>query len=211
MCDEVLVYELSNDFKEYLNFTNRKLKNFYCRNCGKLMIDFNTIDQLKIDRYMYKNIILRKSKSLGWDTNIKFPRSKENMYLILPKRFDDQHILYRHTCWDCYLKNSWYKPYKYTKGWKNTIPTLGKIREDFSLIFDISTEKIKEITKQKYTTNSLEHFIKKYGEINGPIKYDEYKKRQAYTASSEYFIKNKGMTPQQVKQYHKTRRTHTTK
>lgn len=206
MNEQKIIYNLSEDFKEYLKFTNRTINDFYCRKCGKLMIDLNTLEKLYIDRKMHKNIHMKINKlNHGWDTNIKFPRTNENMYLILPKTFTDDIKLFRHTCWDCYLKESWYKPYRYTKNWKNSIPSIGKIREDFSLIFDITTEQIKLLTKQKYTTNSLEHFIKKYGEDIGPIKYQQYKDRQAYTASSEYFIKEKGMSEEQVKMYHKSR------
>lgn len=206
MNEQKIIYNLSEDFKEYLKFTNRTIEDFYCRKCGKLMIDLNTLEKLYIDRKTHKNIHMKINKlNHGWDTNIKFPRTNENMYLILPKTFTDDIKLFRHTCWDCYLKESWYKPYRYTKNWKNSIPSIGKIREDFSLIFDITTEQIKSLTKQKYTTNSLEHFIKKYGEDIGPIKYQQYKDRQAYTASSEYFIKEKGMSEEQVKIYHKSR------
>lgn len=197
---------ISKDFEDYLKFTNRTIEDFYCRKCGKLMIDLQTLYDLKINRSKYKEITMKiNPANHGWDTNIQFQRTQKNMYLILPKTFTNQIKLYRHTCWDCYLKDSWYKPYRYTKDWKNSIPSLGKIREDFSLIFDISTEQIKKITKQKYTTNSLEHFIKKFGEEKGKLKYEEYKKRQAYTASSQYFLKEKGMTVEEVEQYHKKR------
>lgn len=195
---------VNDQFKNYLKYTNRKTEEFYCRCCGKFMLPQQFMQNFHLQHKKVPLYIKRNGHN-SWQTNIAFDKGDKNlMYLILPKYFDDQHILYRHTCWDCYLKKSWYKPYKYTKNWKNQIPSYGKIRDDFSLIFDISTEQIQKITKQKYTTNSLEHFKQKYGE-EGQKRYQQYKQRQAYTASSEYFIKQKGMTQEEVKKYHKDR------
>lgn len=199
------LYYINDQFLNYLKYTNRQIKDFYCRSCGKFMLPQKFMQQFHLTT---KDMLLyfKRNGHNSWQTNIAFDKGDKNlMYLILPKYFDDQHILYRHTCWDCYLKKSWYKPYKYTKNWKNQIPSYGKIRDDFSLIFDISTEQIQKITKQKYTTNSLEHFQQKYGQEKGKEKYQQYKQRQAYTASSEYFLKEKGMTEEEVKQYHLSR------
>lgn len=193
------VKRMNDDFKDYLSSINRTVKDFYCTKCGEYMLDESALKTFKF--------------------RIKRDGSKEPVYnrvyfnngLIEPKRFNDDISLYRHTCWDCYFKERVKYSDVVRKSRKskiyssNKIPRPNVLLPDFFIIYDISMETLADITSAKYNSASKGSFITRFGEFEGLVKYNEYCNRQAYTASSEYFEKEKGMSKAEVKQYHKDR------
>lgn len=72
------------------------------------------------------------------------------------------------------------------------------------MLFDITDEEL-EKERKKFDTASLESFIRRHGETEGPKKYEEYKKRQAYTCSKEYMMNEKGMTEKEWNDFNASR------
>lgn len=62
-----------------------------------------------------------------------------------------------------------------------------------------------QIERSKFDTASLESFIRRHGEEQGRLKYEEYRARQAYTCSKEYMLNEKGMSEDDWKSYNMSR------
>lgn len=58
---------------------------------------------------------------------------------------------------------------------------------------------------QSNRTNTLENLIRKYGDVDGRIKWDEYRKKQSYSNTYEYKKKKYGWTFEQYDTYNKNR------
>jgi len=62
-----------------------------------------------------------------------------------------------------------------------------------------------EYLRDAYRSATLESHIRKYGEKDGKIKWDEYRARQAYTNTFEYKHKTYGMNETEFNEYNKGR------
>jgi len=60
-----------------------------------------------------------------------------------------------------------------------------------------------EIKKQR--VNTLDNMIRKYGEVEGKVKWDNYRKKQAESNTFEYKQKKYGWTKEQFDEYNKSR------
>lgn len=60
-------------------------------------------------------------------------------------------------------------------------------------------------TFQSNRANTIENFIRKYGEIEGTVKWNEYTRKQAYSNTYEYKKKKYGWTTDQYNDYNKNR------
>ncbi|MFN3301098.1 MAG: hypothetical protein ACK41Z_12990, partial [Sediminibacterium sp.] len=74
------------------------------------------------------------------------------------------------------------------------------VSEYFEFLFDVDLSLYRD--KRKIT---LENLQKKYGEEEGKIRFDEYRRKQAESNSLEYKIKKKGWTKEQFDEYNKSR------
>lgn len=79
--------------------------------------------------------------------------------------------------------------------------------EYFSIYKGMSMSEAKKAKKeyQSRRVNTLDNFIKKYGEIEGEIKWQEYKDKQAYSNSYEYKREKYGWTLEKWEKFNKSR------
>ena len=70
---------------------------------------------------------------------------------------------------------------------------------------DLDEAKVAKIKYQSKRVNTLENMIKKHGEIDGKIKWDEYREKQAHSNSFEYKKKKYGWTKEQFDEFNKSR------
>lgn len=179
---------------EYWKSHNLSIKDFYCRECGKFMLD---LENLKDASYLPTAKKLQQ-KFRG------YVESEQNRWLV-KGRYLSGKVYFRHICWDCFfkhlpeieniskraLKSSWYKDVKngiYRPPAPWTSPS-----KYFKLLFDITDEEL-SVEHKKFDTASLESFIRRHGETEGRMRFDKYKERQAYTCSKEYMMNEHGMS-----------------
>lgn len=201
MSIEELFSENKLDIVRYWKDNNLKPSNFYCRECGKCMLDFGELDEIR-----YNPNLKNKQTILNMYENSakQYVESDINRWLVKGRTLSGK-TYFRHLCWDCFFKHlgeiedipkrarksSWYKDIN--NGIFRPPATWTSPSKYFKILFDITDEEL-EREHKKFDTASFESFIRRYGEKNGPLKYDEYKKRQAYTCSKEYMMNEKGMT-----------------
>lgn len=184
---------------------------FYCRECGKLMLDFDSIGELHLNKYAE----FTSRKVVSSTNRMSYVESEHNRWLVTGRTLSGK-TYFRHLCWDCFFKHigeiedipkrarksSWYKDINqgiYRPPAKCSSPS-----KYFKILFDITDEELEQEHK-KFDTASLESFIRRHGEEQGRIKYEVYRNRQAYTCSKEYMMNEKGMTEQEWNEYNANR------
>ncbi len=149
------------------------------------------------------------------DRRTQYVESDKNRWCIRGRTLSGK-TYFRHLCWDCFFKHlkeiediprrarksSWYKDVN--NGILRPPATCSSPSKYFKLLFDITDEEL-EIEHKKFDTASLESFIRRHGEVNGRMKYEEYRKRQAYTCSKDYMIKERGRTEAEWEKYNASR------
>lgn len=207
-------YKFNKEIIEYWKHFGLTEKDFHCRECGKLMLDFSTINNLQFKPNLNNGEITSKSV-VKYKTTYPYVESEHNRWLVTGRTLSGK-TFFRHLCWECFFKHlseiedipkrarksSWYKDIlagNFRPPAKCASPS-----KYFKLIFDITDEELEKEHK-KFDTASLDSFIRRHGEIEGPKKYEEYKKRQAYTCSKEYMMNEKGMTEQQWNEFNAKR------
>lgn len=101
-------------------------------------------------------------------------------------------IYYKQLCSDCfYLK---YNRKIHLSVWN----------KDLAIMFDMPIDEVLEMAKQKYASNNLETFKKKYGE-DGEQKYKEYKEFQSLKNTFEYKKQKYGWDDDDFNNYNKSR------
>lgn len=205
MTFEDLVGKYHEDLIKYWETNKLKPEDFYCRECGKLMLDRDDLNGVYYNPFSSRN-------QYKWHGYVE---SEKNRWLVKGRELSGK-VFFRHLCWECFfkhlpeieniskraLKSSWYKDIK--SGNLRPPATWSSPSKYFKLIFDISDNEL-ETEHKKFDTASLESFIRRHGEKIGKKKYDEYKKRQAYTCSKEYMIKEKGMTEKEWHNFNASR------
>lgn len=193
---------------------NLEEKDFYCRTCGKLMLDLDQIKDLKIRHFQHVG-----KDTIGLFAKRLVPPNEINRWLVLGRTLSGK-TYFRHLCWDCFFdrlfkeKNDqawWIKQIKRGRWYgkiagKNRIVPAASTSPSFYFkwLFDITDEELAAETK-KFDTASLESFIKRFGEEEGKKKFDAYSKRQAYTCSKEYMKETRGWTDEQWKEFNQSR------
>lgn len=196
---------------DWFKLHNQKPEDFYCRSCGKFMLDLDDLKDVSYNLRMntYPMKLYRGKK------NVHYVESDANRWLVWGRKLSDK-VYFRRICWDCFFmmlpeiedipkrarKSSWYKDvlngvFRPPAAW--TSPS-----KYFMTLFDITQEEL-EAEHQKFDTASLESFKRRHGEKAGAEKYDEYRKRQAYTCSKEYMMGEKGMTEDEWNMYNANR------
>ena len=196
---------------EFWREHNRSESDFYCRDCGKLLID---IDELRLVRFS-KNPKRFNDKFFNVKTGQHYAEGDWSRWCIRGRELSGK-VFFRHTCWDCFFrrlpeiediprrarKGKWYK--RVLNGERPVPISSTSPSEYFKLLFDITDEELRK-ERSKFDTASIESFIRRHGESEGRAKYEEYKKRQAYTCSKEYMMAEKGMTEKEWTAYNKSR------
>lgn len=183
-------------------------ESFYCKTCGKCLVDIDFIQHTVIKFNIHNRPYIN-----AYGKNVVEPESMR--WMICGKELAGKYR-FRHLCWECFFKNlretvdiarysrksTWYK--KILNG-ENPIPQAHTSSEALMVrLFDMTADEIKS-AKSKYDTASKAAFIRHHGEVEGLKLYDEYRKRQSYTASKDYFINERGMTEAQVKELNRSR------
>ena len=133
--------------------------------------------------------------------------------------FSDCQLQFKKLCWPCFFKQlhaktdikrlarkgKWYGRL-YKTGIDEIPATFTTASDYFTYLFDVDKDLLFK-QKQKIRTASIEHYIKKYGEKEGLKQYKKMCARQGYTASTKYFVEEKGMAEEQAKEYHASRAT----
>ena len=210
MLDNILKNE---SIKEYWKEHGLLDRDFYCRECGKLMLDLENAERVKYDSSQKKfreRFIDSKSEKFKI-----FIESDSNIWLVKGRVLSGK-TYFRHLCWDCLFKHlgevediprrarksPWYKDIN--NGIFRPPRACQSPSKYFKLIFDITDDEL-EKEHMKFDTASKESFVRRYGIEKASEKYEEYRKRQAYTCSKEYMMNEKGMTESQWNQYNANR------
>lgn len=168
---------------EYWKSWNLSESDFYCRKCGNILIDLNEAKNIQ-----YKpGLAERRNRFVYIDSKKRYVESAFSRWSIIGRDLSGK-IFFRHLCWDCFFKHlpeiediprrarkgKWYaavlngeKPIP--KAW--TSPS-----EYFKLLFDITDNEL-QAERSKFDTASLESFIRRHGEEQGKLKYEEYRQR----------------------------------
>ena len=198
---------LTESFTKLLKQLSLNENDLYCRTCGKLLADKEVLEKL---------VWNGKYNKRGYPTLKNLPTFYNEIQWVIPGRIINNKLYHRHTCWNCYVKvlfehedvhrrakkSSYYKKLV-NEGFAIPMSSCTP-NSTFKYLFDVTDDDLAE-EKLKFDTASKESWIRRHGEEEGLKKYEEYRERQRYTASSEYFIKEKGMTPEQAKAFHATR------
>ena len=182
---------------------------FYCKSCNKMMLDLDQLANVGHDDkgfYVVNNNRKRHS----------FTENEINRWLVKGRTLSGK-TFFRHCCWDCFFKQlratvdieryarkgKWYA--KIVNG-NNVIPasSTSPSKEVFLILFDITDEEL-EKERLKFATGTLESKIMRYGVEEGTRRWNEYRKRQAYTCSKEYMMKEKGMSEDEWKAFNANR------
>lgn len=188
-----------------------KPKDFFCRSCGKFMLDIDQLKDLQLKHYFHV-----KQPKIGLflkpSLRVCVAPNESNRWLVLGRTLSGK-TYFRHLCWDCFFdklfaedkdikqkarKGKWYA--KIANG-ARIIPSASTSPSFyFKWLFDITDEEL-DAERMKFDTASLESFIRRYGKEEGIKRFEEYAKRQAYTCSQEYF----GMTDDEYKAFNDSR------
>lgn len=206
---EEIFSKVDSSIVEYWKSLGLTENDFYCRDCGNLIIDLDEIKYLK-------TCITKYRKFFTTNGHIKkYIESDHNRWAIIGRTLTGK-IYHRKICWECFFKklrattdiarkarkSCWYK--KLNQG-INAVPTASTSPSGyFKLLFDISDEDLNK-ERSKFDTASIESFIRRFGEEEGTKKFEEYKKRQAYTCSKEYMAKTRGWTEEQWNEFNQSR------
>ena len=206
------IFDIANpNLVEYWKQNGLTEKDFYCRECGKLLID---MDELPLLKFSLKPKFLR-DRFIDVRTGQRFTESANSRWCLKGREMSGK-VFFRHLCWDCFFKHlpevediprrarkgKWYAAvlrgeHPVPKSW--TSPSAY-----FKLLFDITDEEL-NAERSKFDTASEESFIRRHGEEEGRRLYEEYRKRQAYTCSKDYMISERGMTEGEWNAYNKSR------
>jgi hypothetical protein len=204
-------YVFDRRLVEYWKSHNLKDSDFFCRECGKFMLDLDNISNVG-----YNPNAKQRLKLYDGDCTYKpYAESDTNRWLVKGRTLSGK-TYFRHLCWDCFFKHlgevedipkrarksSWYRDVN--NGILRPPATCSSPSKYFKLLFDISDE-VLEAEHKKFDTASLESFIRRHGEVDGKAKYDVYKARQAYTCSKEYMMNEKGMSEKEWNDYNSSR------
>lgn len=74
---------------------------------------------------------------------------------------------------------------------------------DLCSLLNVDKEEVSKLTKARAVTKDI--LIERYGLSEGSKRWESYCNKQAYTASTEYFVNEKGMTEEEAKEFHNSR------
>lgn len=196
---------------KFWNDNNLTEKDFYCRDCGKLLIDLPTVENIEYVNSK-KPFFKIRGKSSRYD---KFVEPAEQRWCISGRNLSGK-IFFRKICWDCFFtklkqtediakkarKSAWYK--KILNGVDEPPPSWTSPSAYFKLLFDITDDEL-NAERTKFDTASKESWIRRHGEVDGLKKYEEYCARQSYTCSKEYMMNEKGLSEAEWNRYNASR------
>lgn len=206
---EEIFSKVDKSIVEYWKFLGLTENDFYCRDCGNLIIDLDEITYLKTSITKYRKFFTTNKQIK------KYIESDNNRWAVIGKTLSGK-TYHRKICWKCFFKklrattdiarkarkSCWYK--KLNQGIDVVPAASTSPSEYFKLLFDISDEELNK-ERSKFDTASIKSFIRRYGEEDGTKKFEQYKKRQAYTCSKEYMAETRGWTEQQWNEFNQSR------
>lgn len=187
-----------------------------CKCCGKTLLDFGDIKDLYCSTTRNGDIVYSTRIEENNKTKYKtYDENKDNQWILYGKTINGK-TYYRNTCWECYekalyknvdvkrkaRKNAWYR--SIVKNGFTPPPRFVSPNETFKYLFDVPEDELDK-ARAKLATASKKYWVDKLGEEAGEKRYNQLAERQAYTASTEYFVKEKGMTAAEAKEFHRNR------
>ena len=187
--NEIFLEELSNELIKTIKLFNSSNNSVYKKELAKnIPIDFPKC------RFC-GNIIINSNFSISINFDKKSIRiNKPSVYC----RQINNKKYYLSCCEDCLLKHFNDNPPKSPKYY------FMKANKYGAYSFNISFDEYKKICSQTVAV-SKKSMIKKWGEIEGIKKWEEYCKKQAITNSFEYKQKKYGWTEKEFKDFNKSR------
>ena len=210
---------------DYLNSTNRL--NSICSCCGRRMFSDEAIElfnEFKVFPSNKRGIELRRlDKSSGKFNFCQEPNEYKWALIGISSSTGERY--FRDVCWDCFKtnlrnratdgkhlipcntkKNSWWM--RTIKGEDDAYPegkasAIGKYWADL-MFTSLSEEQLKSISS-KFDTASLESFKKRFGDVQGQLKYEEYVKFHSEKNTFEYKHEHLGWSKEQFDEFNKNR------
>lgn len=211
---------LSDSIINWFKINNITPEKLYCRECGNLLIteDLSNVDYVgRIDSRDYP--VFKRCNNLKSTLKNKYERisfkGDVNSQWLLRGRIINSKLFFRHTCWSCFINNIFKTVDVAKKAKKSTyyrkllnnheqVPDPSwAVNKTFKYLFDISDEDLAQ-EHIKYDTASKESWIRRHG-ADGENLYEKYCKRQGYTASTEYLVKEKGYSENEALDFHANR------
>lgn len=190
-----------------------------CKVCGKSFIDTKDLENVYVCKHCSKNSVIdsyiRKINKGLTEKFVPYIESPENRWAVNGKKINGK-VYYRHVCWKCYekalyenvdvkrkaRKNAWYR--SIVENGFTPPPACVSPNTTFKYLFDVPEEELDK-ARAKLATASKKYWVDKLGEEAGEKRYNQITERQAYTASTEYFIKERGLSKQEAEEFHKSR------
>lgn len=209
----------------YLTLTNRLHQ--VCSCCGKQMFSNEQIDAFKRFKEFpstKKGIELRIQDELTHKFN-KCQEPDDHKWALIGIGSPNGERYFWDVCWDCFRtnlrnratdgkhvipcntkKNSWWM--RTIKGENDAYPTgqasaIGKYWADL-MFTSLSKDELDSISS-KFDTASLDSFKRRYGDVDGQLKYEEYVKFHSTKNTFEYKHKHLGWSKEQFDEFNKNR------
>jgi len=128
----------------------------------------------------------------AWKRYIKKNKVIGNTGCTLTPKIINSKEYYRVRCDKCFEKKFGRRPKK-----------LNCLSYDMEYLLNVPKNELKQSNSKRSVT--LENMIFRYGEEEGAKKFNEYREKQAYTNSEEYYIKEKGFTKEEYQKYNSKR------
>jgi hypothetical protein len=140
-----------------------------------------------------KNNCKTCGRKLGNYIDRRKTRSFNREYFSITPYIFNNNEYYRVICIDCF-----YKIY-------NRLPmSPNAVNYDFKILLDIDDDNLKKIIKDKKSI-TLNKLIKKYGEVEGVKRFENYKNKQSYSNSYQYKKEKYGWSIDEYNNYNKSR------
>ena len=158
---------------EYWETHGLTIDDFYCRCCGKFMLDVDDLVDVGYNtRIKVDSLRLYKSRKVK-----HYVESEKNRWLVRGRTLSGK-VYFRKICWDCFFKqlpdiedipqrarkSSWYRDI--LNGNIRPPSTWTSPSKYFKLLFDITDREL-EAEHKKFDTASLESFKRRHGEKKG--------------------------------------------
>ena len=170
---------------QYLDEIGLDSNDYRCRLCNKLV--------------QWKNpakFILSSSKQRYTKKFKQLSLSNHDVYTFMTDRVYNGHEYHLHYCYNCACK-------LFPEILDKKFP-LNPATNRSKVLFEISDEDHKSVT-DKVCKRTKENYIKKYGEIEGLKKWNNYCNKQSYTNTFEYKQEKYGWTKEEFDNYNKDR------
>ena len=211
----MVFFQVDQSIVDYWKDQNLTEADFYCRDCGSLLLNIGELNDVKFVQHAKNGKLLTHPSFKNCKTGKKYIESPHNRWCVVGRKLSNK-VFFRKICWKCFFtklvqtidvarkarKSSWYA--KILSGNYVPPPTWVSPSSYFKLLFDISDDELNE-ERAKFDTASLKSFIRRKGEKDGKLAFEKYRKRQAYTCSKDYMYETRGWSDEQWKAFNLSR------